>query len=244
MSSEQTEVNNQTPVTTPEPAFSREDMEKSLQIRLQKERAARENAERENREFRARIDELQKKVDSGKATQNETREYYETNNAQTRAQQAADNAQSSGMMTKEQADQYINHRVNHEVNMNNMIHQVKDAADKDPEFKDLISANNTTQRLTDPECAFIANLPGIKNKAALIKHLLKNDKDNHILKIAGSNYAKDNGAEAAKFLYGLSEDLENNLSKPGPSPFRPVPNLQDVGKSDDFDVEEYINSKY
>lgn len=236
MSNEKTEIDNQTPVTTPAPTFSKEDLEKSYQIRLSKERAAREAVEKENKEMKARLEELHKKVESGQANQSETHEYYSAN----KTQQDAVHAQQSGMMSKEEADRYINHTINR----NNMIQQVKDASEKDSEFKDLISANSQTQRLTDPECAFIADLPGIKNKAALIKHLLKNEKDNHIFKIAGSNYHKDNGAEAAKFLYGLSEELENNISKPHPSSFRPVPNLQDVGKADEFDVDEYINSKY
>jgi len=236
MSNEKTEIENQTPVTTPEPTFSKEDLENSFQSRLRKERAAREALEKENKEFKARLEELQSKVSSGNANQSETSEYYTANKTNREAEQA----QQAGMMNKEQADRYITHTMN----MNNMINQVKEAAEKDSEFKDLISENSTTKKLSDPECAFIANLPGIKNKAALIKHLLKNEKDNHILKIAGSNYDKDNGAEAAKFLYGLSEDLENNVSKPHPTSFRPVPNLQDVGKSDDFDVDDYINSKY
>lgn len=236
MSNENTEIENQTPVTTPEPTFSKEDLEKSFQIRLRKERAAREAVERENKEFKARLEELQSKVEGGNANQAETREYYTAN----KTQQDANQAQQAGMMSKDQADKYIQHTMN----MNNMINQVKEASEKDEEFKNLIASNNTTQKLSDPECAFIAGLPGIKNKAALIKHLLKNEKDNHIFKIAGSNYDRDNGAEAAKFLYGLSEDLENNVSKPHPTSFRPVPNLQDVGSSDEFDVDDYINSKY
>lgn len=244
MSDEKTEVNNQTPVPSTEPTFSHEELEKSHQIRLSKERAAREAAEKENKEFRARIDELQKKVDGRNATQDEQREYYETNKAKADATQAAQNAQNSGMMSKDEADNYINNRVTHTMNMNNMISQVKDATEKDSEFKDLIASNDNTGRLSPQEVAFIAGLPGIGNKAAVIKQLLKSDKDNHLFKIAGSNYTKDNGSEVAKFLYGLSEDLENNLSKPGPSQFRPVPNLQDVGKSDGFDVDEYINNNY
>lgn len=236
MSTENTEVNNQTPVTTPEPTFSKEELENSFQIRLKREREMREATEKQNAEYKARLADLEKKVNANKANQSESQEYYASNKAQGDAAQA----QQAGTMTKEQADQYIHHTMN----MNNMISQVKDATEKDPEFKDLVASNSTTQKLTDPECAFIAGLPGIKNKAAIIKHLLKDEKDNHIFKINGSNYANDNGASLAKFVYSLNEDLESNLSKPGPSPFRSVPNLQDSGKSDDSDIEEYMNNKY
>lgn len=230
---QETDLENQPNEQTQQPTFSKEDLEKTFKIRMQKQNEKYEEELRNmEKRHQARLEELEKKISSGNASKSESHEY---NTAQVHKNNTND-AVSQNMVSVDDAERFARTQVS----LSEFQKQMKEAAAKDEEFKNLM---DTGHPLSVTQQAFIAQMP-IENKAAVIKQLLKSAKDHDMFNTACSTYDRDDGLAAKRLIYNLSEEIENSISKPGPSTFKPAPNLQDVGKGEDFDVDEYVNSNY
>lgn len=233
---------DQTQPSPPENAgqsFSNNDVEKIVRTRLEKEREKRTSIEKEKEELKKRVEELQKKVDSGKANQSESMEYQQTLTAEGKAQDQV----SSGMIAPEQLPGIITQYINE----TKASDKIQEAVKEDPEFAELCEKNKNAQnyndKITTDEIGFLVEI-GIQNVPAVLKHLLKNDIDRKILKLAQGNINRDNGMSLTEFVKKLSNDIDSTTKRPSPSPYYPAKNVSDIGRGDDFDVSSYISDKY
>ena len=197
--------------------FTDDDVEKILKGRMKQK-------DRQIEDLQRKFQELEQKVSQGTATQSEQLQLQASKNqANQTAQQVLDPD-----LIMQAADQR-----RREVEFNNKL---DDAMEKDPEFKKLASERNELG--VPPQ--FMGQMLDIDNAPAVLKHLLKNKKDNKLMFAA----AEEGRKSFLEFIYGVSEKLESSASKPAPNPYTPAPTLSDSGdSSQEFDLEEYVKNK-
>ena len=219
--------------------LSLEQIKKSHSVQMKKMRESQEAKERENKLLIERVQELEKKVNSGTATQSQNLEYQQTMKAVGDANKSVE----EGTLDPSHIQAFVKHQMAQE----KLADNIKEATEKDEEFKELMQKNGQLgpqdQKVNLYEVSEMAKL-NIKNPAAVLKHLLKNDKDAHIMRLAFENSNVDNGQSFANMIYNLSEKIESKSEAPRPNSYTPAPRMADSGHADDFDVAEYIKSKY
>jgi hypothetical protein len=219
-----------------QPNFSYADVESNFRTRLKKEK---ERHQKETDVLKNRLDDLEKKITSGKATQSENLEYQTGLNAADEASKQV----ASGQITPEDFDSIVRFRMMEE----KASEKIKDAMDKDTEFKGLVESNNAMpkgQQLLSTEDVLEMIGRDIKNIPAVVKHLLKNAKDRQIFRLASNHQARDGGISLTQFVHDLSEKLEMNASRPRPNEFSIIPKVTDAGATEDFSEASYISEKY
>jgi predicted DNA binding CopG/RHH family protein len=204
--------------------FSKEDANKLAQTmvteRLQRERNIFAKKEAQ---LNARISELEAKTKAGTATPAEQVEHATGQAAQAQAYQQGIPADQIPIL------------VEREMTRASFKQKLDDALSKDEEFRKLAETGNPIP----PEA--MEAMTHLDNAPAVIKHLLKDKKDYQVAKLSASAGV----LEYTKFINELSTRLESTASKPRPSPYSHVPNLSDVGESDqDWDMENYIKGKF
>lgn len=217
--------------------FSKEDIEKSFQVRLGKEKEKRAEMEKQNNDLLKRLGELEKRVESGKATQDENLQYQSGIQAVGQAQQMQD----SGMVSREQSIQIAKQLIyeqNEQLKMQKLGQKLKDASAKDPEFMSLAQANPDAIR--DEQLSMMTDY---ENAPAMIKKLLKDPNELKVLHLATLNAQSDSGVALQTYLNKLSNDIEATSQRPSPNPYSPHVPMHDVGEHEDFDVSEYLNNK-
>lgn len=236
MTTEDTQTNPADSIvpSAPQPTFSAEDLEKTFQGRLDRERAS---AAKEKKELMNRIKELEKKTASGTATTSENLEYQNS----VAAVNSAEKGVQDGSIPISQVNQYIQQQIEQK----QFVANIHDAVQKDEEFKALVIKNaqmpKGQERINEAEAMLFSDLP---NGAAVLKHFLKNDGDYRVFKAAEGNAQSDGGVRLLQFINEVSDRLLASSSSPQPSRFSPIPDVSDIGGSDDFDVAEYVSSKY
>jgi len=218
------------------PTFSYKDVEEGYKIRLKKER---EKHQKETEQLKNRLDELEKKVSSGKASSSENLEYQQGLSAVDHGQQQV----MSGQLTPEQFEGFVQQRITEE----KAKEKLREAFEKDSEFKLLVQQNDAmpeNQQLINKVQADLIVASGIDNTAAVLKHLLKNKKDNQSFKLALAHARIDGGRSLNDFIFETSERLQSNVSRPRPNQFDIVPKVSDIGTGDDFSESSYISEKY
>jgi len=220
-------------------SLSVEQLKKSHSVQMKKMRENNEAKERENKLLIERLNDLEKKVNSGTATQNQNLEYQQNLKALGTAEQKIE----EGTLNPDMIQAFVKHQMAQEKLADNL----KDATTKDEEFKELMQKNGQMdpqdQKINLYEVSEMAKL-NIKNPSAVVKHLLKNDKDAHIMRLAFENSAMDNGQSFANMIYNLSEKIDAKSDSPRPSSYTPAPRMSDAGHSDDFEEADYIKNKY
>lgn len=219
-----------------QPTFSYGDVESNFRTRLKKEK---ERHQKETDVLKNRLDELEKKITSGKASQSENLEYQTGLNAADEASQQV----ASGQITHEQFDAIVRDRMMEE----KATEKIKDSMENDKEFKGLMEHNVALpqeQQLVSAEDVKELINKEIKNVPAVLKHLLKNPKDRQIFKLASQHQQRDGGVSLTQFIHDLSEKLETNSSRPRPNEFSLVPKVTGTGAGDDFSESSYISEKY
>lgn len=117
------------------------------------------------------------------------------------------------------------------------ISKLKEAAEKDPEFKKLAGdeVNPQSGNYLPNTADFLENFHHLPNAAAVIKHLKKNNKDYAVLT------AINKKSDLVDFLNKVSDKLENNQTAPRPPEYEPEPDLSNNGSSgQDFDLDDYV----
>lgn len=204
--------------------FSKEDANKLAQQmvneRLQRERNLFSKKEAE---LNARIKELENKKEAGTATPAEQVEHATGRAAQAQAIQQG--------ISPEQIPQLVEK----EMSRANFKQKIDDAMLKDEEFKKLAQTGNGIPGEALEQMIHLDNAPSV------IKHLLKDKKDYRLMQLA----AAEGIYKFTSFVNDLSTRLESTSTKPKPSPYSPIPDLTDIGESDqDWDVENYIKGRF
>lgn len=117
--------------------------------------------------------------------------------------------------------------------------KLMEAAEKDPEFADLVGNETQPQKGNFIHPGIVMNeMSHLDNMPAVIKHLKKNSKD-----YAVAN-AMTKSSERIKFFNELSDKLKEQESTPRPPEFEPDPDMPNNGSSgQDFDLKSYMKSK-
>lgn len=208
----------------------RDTREEVFRIRLQKERQRTEGEAKKAESLAKELEELKKKFDSGKATSKESLEYASTENVMEESKQKGIPHEALPGIIEEH------------MQIQKLQSNVADASEKDPELKALLNDPNSLKKVSAEELMLLKHLD---NAPAVFKHLLKDNRDNETLKATERAWANgDGGVSFFQFINNLSRQLDSTAKYPHPPSYSPSPHLDDVGESDAFNLETYINDKY
>jgi hypothetical protein len=217
---EQQQTDNQKSVM-----FSQEEVEQMMKDRLNKLHNEKRLREEENDRLRKKLEELQKKQDSGTATIQEREQLQD-------AKQGTKQAVYQGY-SKEDVDTMVNFQMK----IKELDRNLSEAEKKDPELAKLMKEGNT---ISPDEAKLIALPDGINNGVAIIKQLLKDGRD---LNLFRTYISAGDRTGLISYLNDMSKKLEATAEKPHPSGYTPSPQLpESEGEQDD--LENYIKNKY
>lgn len=129
---------------------------------------------------------------------------------------------------------YVQQEQNAQKQGDNFKNKFQTARDADPELEELAKNGNSIP------WQYQQNMVHLENSPAVLKHLLKDNKDHQLMIAAGSEGA----ASLVKMLNDLSTRLENADKGPRPPDYTPSANMSHLGESEqDFDMDEYVKSK-
>jgi hypothetical protein len=212
---------------TPSPKmFSEDEVKKMIDDRLKSKEIEHK---RKTDAVMKRVAELERKEKEGTATQDERAELSTGKSAQA-------HAQSQGIHPD--AIPYI---IEEEMSKKKYAQGVKDAAEKDPQFKAALQDPNSRMLINTDQEFFLKDLP---NAAAVMKTLLTNKKENNLMqaKFQEMIYKKEPSI-MVQYINDLSDKLEKSSTSPRAPSYTPDANLSDFGDSaQDFDLEKYIKN--
>jgi chromosome segregation ATPase len=218
-------MQQQPAMETPQPKvemFTRDEVEEMMKARVAKTANDARQQREENENLKKRLEELQRKQDSGTATTEERSQLQTAKTAEIQAHQQG--------YTREEAEQYAMHKMD----VADLDKKLTDAREKDPEFKDLLEKGN---KLYEEEVKLTAGIP---NAPAVVKQLLKDRRD---LNLYRAYISSGNLTDVISFLNDMSRKLESTEQKPHPSGYEPSPVLAE-SSGDQEDTSDYIGSRY
>jgi hypothetical protein len=205
-------------------------IEKNIQARVAREQA---KAARALAEKNAEIDALKQQLQQKSAPAMQQMRAQNGGTAPTQNAQPALNAEQQAQLQQQGAM-----RFQEQQKQAGFYKQLADAAEKDPEFKKLMTNNmQGGGNFIHPQIMYddFSHLP---NAAAVIKHLQKNGRD------YGEVSALLDRSARIKAINQLSEKLEDNETSPRPPEFEPEPDAPMTGSSaQDFNIREYRREK-
>lgn len=210
--------------------ISKADMEKIIQDRIKKSRQREAEQEKEAAALRKQIENLQKKFESGKATSSESEEYMTAVNTNTQGKQQG--------LSQEDIDAEVDKRIK----VMKLNKSIVDAQEKDKELNTLLKDPDSLKKISPEEKDLLCEYD---NGAAIFKHLLTDDRDRLVYKATLQAAVNgDGGKSYYEFLGNLSRKLESSAIYPHPSNYKPSPNLNDTGDTEEFSTESYIRKNY
>lgn len=206
--------------------FTEEEVKQMIDDRLRKKDMEHL---RKMEDVKKRIAELESKEKAGTATPEERTELSTGKGAQ---------AQAQAQGVHPDAIPYL---VEEEMSKKKYAQGVKDAAEKDPQFKSALQDPNGRMLVNHDQEFFLKDLP---NAAAVLKTLLTNKKENNLMqaKFQEMIYKKEPSI-MVQYINDLSDKLEKSASSPRAPSYTPDANLSDFGDSaQDFDLKKYIQN--
>lgn len=203
--------------------FTEEEVKKMIDDRLKNKEMEHK---RKTDAVMKRIAELESKEKAGTATPEERTELSTGKGAQAQAQQQG---------VHPDAIPYI---IDEEMAKQKFLQNIKDAQQKDPEFKALLTPESK-RLVNDDQLFFIRDLP---NAPAVFKTLLANKKENNLMQAKFQEMIyKQEPSIMVQYINDLSDRLEKTSTSPRAPSYTPDANLSDLGDSaQDFDLKKYI----
>ena len=216
--------------------FTKSEVEEMMRRRRERDAENLKKQIQENNELKSRLEELESKLQKGTAS---TEEMSQLQTAKDTAVQG----QQQGLSPEE-----IQARVNFELQKKDFETKIKEAYDKDPEFKKLVDNNKTLNQKNAPNGLNeedVLTLSYLPNSVAVAKHLMKDPKSMMVFKTAMARSQFDGGISVMMVLNDYSDRLGAQQETAHASSYEPATPLPETGdESQSFDILNHINSKY
>jgi hypothetical protein len=226
-------------VTTQQPAremYTNDEVEEMVRRRRERDAENLKKQIEENNKLKSKLEELESKLQKGTASTDEMAQLQT-------AKDTAMQGQQQGMSPEE-----VQARVNQALEQKQFETKIKEAYDKDPEFKKLVDNNKVLNEKNAPNGLYehdILTMSYLPNSVAVAKQLMKDPKAMMVFKTAMARMPIDGGVSAMMVLNDYSDRLGATQETAHASSYEPAKELPETGdESQSFDLTAHINSKY